>query len=335
MDSLRYLGYRDSAMNRRRLLLGCSLLALSSVRAVAADRRRLGFISSSTTTINSPLLMALREGLKARGHEEGKNLEIDYQFAKSRDQLPDMALELVKKRVEVILAAGSEGIVAARDATKTIPIVMTNSGDAVREGFAASLARPGGNITGMTQISPELAGKRLEMLQQVFADLKRVGILWNSIHPNTPITFHEATAATEKLGLVPVSFEVHVPDEIEPQLARAAEQKVRAFLVIRDPFTIRNRARIVNGLHRHSMLAVFETSDFVDAGGLMSFGADLAQLFRESATYVDRILKGVSPADLPIKQPTKFSFVINTRVAHERRIKIPQSLLVQADHLIE
>jgi putative ABC transport system substrate-binding protein len=325
----------NPAMNRRRLLFGCSLLALSSVRAVAADMRRLGFISSSTTTVNSPLLVALREGLKARGHEEGKNLEIDYQFAKSRDQLPSMALGLVKKRVEVILAAGSEGIVAARDATKTIPIVMTNSGDAVREGFAASLARPGGNITGMTQISPELAGKRLEMLQQVFADLKRIGILWNSIHPNTPITFHEATAATEKLGLVPVSFEVKVPDEIEPQLARAAEQKVRAFLVIRDPFTIRNRVRIVNGLHRHSMLAVFETSDFVDAGGLMSFGADLAQLFRESATYVDRILKGVSPADLPIKQPTKFSLVINTRIAHERRIEIPHSLLVQADHLIE
>jgi putative ABC transport system substrate-binding protein len=325
---------QQMAMDRRRFLCGCSLLALSSVQALA-DVRRLGFISSSTTTIDSPFIVALREGLKARGYAEGQNLAIDYQFAHSRDQLPGMAHQLVQKRVEVILAAGSEGIVAAKNATTTIPIVMTNSGDAVREGFVASLARPGGNITGMTQISPELAGKRLEMLLEIFSDLQRVGILWNPIHPNTPITFQEATAATKKLGLLPVSFEVRASEEIENQLQKAAEQHVRSFLVIRDPFTIRNRARIVNGLHRHNMLAVFETPEFVDAGGLMYFGADFAHLFRESATYVDRILKGASPANLPIQQPTKFSLVINARVAHARGIKIPQSLLVRADRVIE
>jgi putative ABC transport system substrate-binding protein len=183
-------------MDRRRFLCGCGLLSLSSVQALA-NMRRLGFISSSTTSIDSPLLVALREGLKARGYAEGQNLAIDYQFAHSTHQLPGMAQTLVQKRVEVILAAGSEGIVAARNATTTIPIVMTNSGDAIREGFAASLARPGGNITGMTQISPELAGKRLEMLLEIFSDLQRVGFLWNPIHPNTPITFQEATAATE------------------------------------------------------------------------------------------------------------------------------------------
>jgi putative tryptophan/tyrosine transport system substrate-binding protein len=325
---------QQMTMDRRRFLCGCSLLALSSVQALA-DIRRLGFISSSTTTIDSSFLVALREGLKARGYTEGQNLAIDYQFAHSTHQLPGLAHQLVQKPVEVIIAAGSEGIVAAMNATTTIPIVMTNSGDAVREGFATTLARPGGNITGMTQISPELAGKRLEMLLEIFSDLQRVGILWNSIHPNTPITFQEATAATEKLGLVPVSFELKAPEEIEKQLQKAAEQSVRGFLVIRDPFTIRNRVRIVNGLHRHNMLAVFETPEFVDAGGLMSFGADFAQLFRESATYVDRILKGASPANLPIQQPTKFSLVINARVAHARGVKIPQSLLVRADHVIE
>ena len=142
-------------MDRRRFLCGCSLLALSSLEALA-EIRRLGFISSSTTTVDSPYLVALREGLKDRGYADGQNLAIDYQFAQSRDQLPGMAHKLVQKRVEVILAGGSEGIVAAKNATTTIPIVMTNSGDAVREGFAASLARPGGNITGMTQISPNL-----------------------------------------------------------------------------------------------------------------------------------------------------------------------------------
>ena len=323
-------------MDRRRFrfLCVCCLLALSSGQALA-DIRRLGFISSSTTTIDSPALVALREGLKARGYQEGQNLTIDYQFAHSTQELPGMAHKLVQTRVEVILAAGSEGIVAAKNATTTIPIVMTNSGDAVRAGFVASLARPGGNITGMTQISPELAGKRLEMLLEIFSDLQRVGILWNPIHPSTPITFQEAAAVIEQRGLVPLSFEVKASEEIETQLQKAAEQNVRGFLVIRDPFTLRNRVRIVNGLHRHSMLAVFESSEFVDAGGLMYFGADFAQLFRESASYVDRILKGASPADLPVQQPTKFSLVINARVAHARGIKIPQSLLVRADHFIE
>lgn len=322
-------------MNRRRFLCVVgSLLALSSVQALA-DIHRLGFISSSTTTIDSSYLVALREGLKVRGYEEGRNLAIDYQFAQSRDQLPGMAQKLVETRVEMILAAGSEGIVAAKNATTTIPIVMTNSGDAVREGFVASLARPGGNITGMTQISPELAGKRLEMLLEIFPDLQRVGIIWNPIHPNTPITFQEAAAATEKLGLVPVSFEVKASEEIEKQLQKAAEQNVRGLLVIRDPFTLRNRVRIVNELHRHRMLAIFETPEFVDAGGLMSFGADFAHMFRESATYVDRILKGASPADLPVQQASKFYLVINARVAQARGIQIPQSLLVRADHLID
>jgi ABC-type uncharacterized transport system substrate-binding protein len=246
-----------------------------------------------------------------------------------------MAHKLVQTRVEVILAAGSEGIVAAKNATTTIPIVMTNSGDAVRAGFVASLARPGGNITGMTQISPELAGKRLEMLLEIFPDLQRVGILWNPIHPNTPITFREAAAATEKLGLVPLSFEVKTSEEIENQMQKAAEQNVRGFLVIRDPFTLRNRVRIVNELHRRSMLAIFETAEFVDAGGVISFGADFAHMFREAATYVDRILKGASAADLPVQQASKFSLVINAHVAHARGIKIPESLLVRADHLID
>ena len=226
-------------MNRRHFFCGCCLLALSP-RQTLANARQLGFISSSTTSLDSPNLVALREGLKAQGLEVGKNLVIDYLFARSRDELPDMALALVDKRVAIILAAGSEAIVAARNATKTIPIVMTNSGDAVREGFAVSLARPGGTITGMTQISPELAGKRIEMLRDIFTNLEQVGILWNSDHPNSPITFREATTAAEKLGLKPLSFEARTAEDIDVQLMIAAEQKVRAFLVIRDPFTARH-----------------------------------------------------------------------------------------------
>lgn len=324
-------------MDRRCLLisiLGTSM-CLSSVGAVARERRTIGFLSSSTTSLDSPLLGALREGLRERGYHEDQSLQIEYKFAHSAGELPRLAQELINKPVELILAAGSEAVVAARGATKKIPIVMTNSGDAVREGFAVSLARPGGNITGMTQISPELAGERLEILTEVFSDLREVGILWNPIHPNTPILFQETVAAAEKLGIRVHSFEVKSAEDIESKLSQAEIDNVWAFIVLRDPLIVRNRSLIVDGLHRRKFLAVFETPDFVSAGGLMSFGADLSQLFRESALYVDRILQGASPADLPIQQPRKFSLVINNRVATQRGIKLPSTLLVKADHLIE
>jgi putative tryptophan/tyrosine transport system substrate-binding protein len=320
-------------MHRRALLLSVSLLA--ATREAWARSYRVGFISSSTTSRQSPLIQALREGLGARGYEEGGNLEILYRFAQAREQLPAMAADLVAQRAEVIIAAGSEAIVAARSATQTIPIVMTNSGDAVREGFVASLDKPGGNITGMTQISPELVGKRLEMLREVFADLDRVGIVWNPVHPNTPITFREAEVATSRLGLVPVSIEIGAPERIAAGLAAAAAQGVRGFLVIRDPFTVRNAAAIVRALHDLHLLAVFETEDFVEAGGLLSYGADLAELFRQSAAHIDKVLKGARPAELPIQQPTKFALVIHDRVARERGIRLPQSLLARADRVIE
>jgi putative ABC transport system substrate-binding protein len=320
-------------MNRRALLAG--MLVLGAPAAAAARVYRIGFISSSTTSPESPPVRALMEGLGAREYQEGKNLEILYRFAQSRDQLPAMAADLVERKVDLIVAAGSEGIVAARGATQTIPIVMTNSGDAVREGFVSSLDKPGGNITGMTQISPELVGKRLEMLREVFPDLGRVGIVWNPIHPNTPITFREAEAATSRLGLAPISIETREPEQIRPGLAAAAAQGIRAILVIRDPFTVRNTAVILKALHDLHILAIFETDDFVEAGGLMSYGADLADLFRQSASHVHKILKGARPSDLPIQQPTKFLLVINDRVARERGIKLPQSLLARADRVVE
>ena len=209
-------------MHRRTLLIGLSLLAAPA--PAAARTYRVGFLSSSTTSVRSPLMQALRDGLAARGYEPGRNLEILYRFARSREQLPAMAAELVESKVDIVVAAGSEAIVAARDATQVIPIVMTNSGDAVREGFASSLDRPGGNITGMTQLSPELVGKRLEMLREVFPGLTRIGIVWNPDHPNTPITFAEAQLAASRLGLAPVSIEMREPGEIHPDLAATAAQ---------------------------------------------------------------------------------------------------------------
>jgi len=320
-------------MDRRFFMLSAAGVMLS--RPAMASVRLVGFISSSTTSPDSPYLVALREGLKSHGYEEGRNLAIEYRFASSRDRLPGMAADLVQKRVELILAAGSEGISAARDATTTIPIVMTNSGDAVREGFVVSLDKPGGNITGLTQISPELVGKRVEILREVFPDLKQVGILWNPAHPNTPITFREATAEIARLGLAAVSVETREVPDIKTGLAARAAEGVRAFLVLRDPFTVRNRSLIIDVLNDLQILAVFETSDFLEAGGLMFYGADFADLFRRSAAFVSKILNGAKPADLPVEQPTRFVLGINTSVARKRGIPMPPTIVARADHIIE
>jgi putative ABC transport system substrate-binding protein len=321
-------------MKRRAFLLGAAAAALL-LPARARRRHRIGFISSSTTALNSLLLGALRQGLKERGYEEGRNLSIEYRFAHARDQLPGMAGELVAKQVELILAAGSEGIVAAQKASATIPIVMTNSGDAVREGFVTSLDKPGGNITGLTQISPELAGKRLEILREVFPELKWVGILWNPEHPNTPLTFREAKVAAETLGIAAISAEAREPEQIEAALRQLAAEDVHAAVVLRDPFTVRHRVTIVRVLHDVRIPAVFETQDFLEAGGAMFYGADFADLFRRSAAFVDKIFKGARPSDLPVEQPSKFSLGINNRVALQRGTAIPVTLLARADHVIE
>ena len=321
-------------MNRRSFL--CLVLATPfGAPALAADVHRLGFISSSTTKLDSPLLVAFRERLKELGYEEEKNIAVNYGFAQSADELPRIAERMVADGVELIVAAGSEAILAAKNATTRIPIVMANSGDAVRAGFVASLNRPGGNVTGLTQISPELVDKRLEILTEIFPDLKNVGVLWNPNHPNTPVAFQEGTEAATQLSLALISVQATEPQEIAPALARAASEGVKAFLVIRDPMIVRSRDVIVKAFSKLGLAAIFETPDFVEAGGLIAYGADLAELFRRAADYVDRILEGASPAELAVQQPTSFRLVVNQRTARDLGIEIPLALLATADEVVE
>jgi len=246
-----------------------------------------------------------------------------------------MAADLVKLRVDVILAGGSEGIIAAKNATKTIPIVMTHSGDAVREGFAASLARPGGNITGLTQISPQLAGKRLQILKELAPRLARIAIFWHPLHPNTPLTFKETEAAAEALGIRVLSLEVKDAVEFDDAFTIIAKERPGAMMVLRDPFTVRHRALIVDSANKLGLPVMYETGDYVQVGGLMFYGPDFAELFRRSAVFVHKILKGTKPADLPIERPTKFELVINLKTARALGLTIPQSLLVRADRVIQ
>jgi len=312
--------------------LGCLLGAQC---AGAQQPARIGFISSSTTSVSSPFLEALRKGLRDLGYAEQKNLVIEYRFADSKEKLPAMAADLVNLKVKVILAGGSEGIVAAKNATQTIPIVMTNSGDAVKEGFVASLARPGGNITGLTQISPDLAGKRLQVLKELIPQLARVAILWHPLHPNTPTTFKETQAAAEVLRLQVLSLEVKDPKAFEDAFATMAKERIGALVVLRDPFTVRHRTLIVDSAIKARIPAIYETNDYVQAGGLMSYGPDFAELYRRSAVYVDKILKGGNPANLPVEQPTKFELAINAKTARAIGLAIPQPLLIRAERLIE
>jgi putative ABC transport system substrate-binding protein len=326
-------------MRRRdliKLLGGATLIGPLTARAQQAGRIfRIGFISTSTTSVSSPYLAALRNGLAELGHQEGRDLHFEYRFGQSRDELPAMAADLVRHRVDVIVAAGSEGIGAAKNATRTIPIVMANSGDAVQDGFVASLARPGGNITGLTQISPELAGKRLELLKDLIPRLSHVAVLWHPLHPNTPRTFAETRSAAQILGLRVHSLEVKEPKDLEEGIRTAGRDGAQAISVLRDPFTVRHRALIADAVMKQRLPAVYETSDYVQVGGLMFYGADFTELFRRAATYVDNILKGANAADLPVQQPAKFEFVINTKAAKAIGLELPARLLARADQVIE
>ncbi len=314
-------------------------LGILMVTSLAADAQqsgkvyRLGFISSSVTSESHAFLKGLRQGLNERGYEEGKNIEIEYRFGKKKE-LPKLAEDLVKRGVDLIVGGGSQGIKAAKKATQTIPIVMTNSGNAQRSGFVASLARPGGNITGMTQISPELAAKRLLLLQETVPGLSKVAVLWYPLHPNTPNTFKETQDASDKLGLQLISLEVKTPQDFDAAFEMALKQRAEGLVVLRDPFMVRHRALIAKFAMAHRLPAIYETRDFIEAGGLMLYGPSFFDLYRRSATHIDKILQGANPGELPVERPLKFTFVINLKTAEAIGLTPPPSLLYQADEVI-
>ena len=316
------------------LTLGGLLTSLTANAQQPSKVCRIGFISSSVTSVSHASLEGLRQGLRELGYEEGKNLTIEYRFGTNK-ALPRLAAELVQLPVDVIVADGSEGIEAARQSTHTIPIVMTNSGNAVREGFVASLERPGGNITGLTQISPELAPKRLQLLKDTVPGLSQLAVLWHPLHPNTPHTFAETRAASQQFGLPLLSLEVKEPEDFDAVFATAIAHQVTALIVLRDPFMVRHRTRIAELAQQHRLPAMYETRDFLEAGGLMAYGPNLAVLYRQSASYVDKILKGAKPGDLPVQRPLTFELVINLKAARAIGLTIPQGLLVQATDVIQ
>jgi len=285
----------------------------------------------------SPLLEDFRQGLRELGYVEGRNLQLEIRWGEGHlDRLPALAEELVRLKVDVIMAVTSPSVVAAKQATGTIPIVMPFSSDPVGDGLVTSLARPGGNITGLSMMAPELGAKRLQLLKETFPKIFRpVAVVWNPDYAGMMARFRETQGVAPAVGIGVRSVEVRDSRELERALETMDRERPDALLLLADPLTISQRLRIVEYAAKERIPAIYEISQFVDAGGLMSYGPNIDELVRRAATYVDKILKGAKPADLPIEQPTKFEFVINLKCAKALGVTIPQSVLLQADRVIE
>ena len=279
---------------------------------------------------------AFRQRLRELGYREGEQVAFDFRSAHGRpDNLPGLADELTRLRVDVIVAASTPAAVAAKSATTTIPIVMTNTGDPVGTGLVASLAHPGGNLTGLTTLSAELSAKRLELLREIVPAASRVGVLWDDTNPAFASAVRDTQAAAPSFGLQVFVFTARRPDEIDHAFAAMGKQRIRALIVVPGPVFLPERRRLVEAAARHRVPAAYAQREYVDAGGLMAYGANLSDLFARAASLVAKILKGAKPADLPIEQPTKFELVINLKTAKALGLTIPPSLLQRADQVIE
>ena len=287
-----------------------------------------GFPPSEAARQQSPFW----QGLHELGWAEGQNIAVEWRYAEENyDRLPALAAELVQLGIDVIVAGDSRAIPAAKQATDTIPIVMTVSGDPVRSGYVASLARPGGNITGLTNISPELAGKRLEFLKEAVPGMAHLAVLGEPAHPDWP----EIAVAVQEWGVQLQALKVQRADEFEPAFDATMREHADALLVLPSPLTNRHGRRIVNLAAESRLPAMYALKEYVRVGGLMAYGPSIPDLYRRAAYYVHRILKGAKPADLPVEQPMKFEFVINLKTAQALGLTLPPTLLFQADEVIK
>jgi len=279
---------------------------------------------------------AFRKGLRELGYVEGQNIRVEYRYAGgSADRLAELAADLVNLRVDVIVAGGTQAVEAARRATTTIPIVFPVTFDPVAAGFVGSLARPGGNLTGLSPLNPTVTAKRVELLREVVPHIARVAVLRNPTNSGSAFVLRETEGAAKRLGIRVQALEARRPDELEGAFRAAVTEQAGALMLISDNLFFTQQRRIIDLASRHRLPVMFDTRDFVEAGGLMSYGTDLTELFRRSATYVDKILKGARPAELPVEQAMKFELLINLKMARLIGLTIPPSVLLRADRVVE
>jgi putative ABC transport system substrate-binding protein len=284
---------------------------------------------------DQPHLEAFKQGLRERGYVEGKNIALEYRYAEGREErLPELAAELVQVKVDVIVVTADISAQAAQRATKTIPIVVT-TGDPVTWGLADSLAKPGGNVTGLSVLLADLSGKRVEILKETFPKLTRVAALWNPTGRVASPVFKETSAAAQALSLQLHSFEVQTLPDIEKALVEIPKLRSSALLVLLTPLVTLHSKRIVELALKQHLPGMYPTRQFAEEGGLMAYGPLIGDLYRRAATYVDKILKGAKPADLPVEQPMRFEFIINLKAAKQIGLTIPPNVLARADKVIK
>jgi putative tryptophan/tyrosine transport system substrate-binding protein len=284
---------------------------------------------------SEPFLEVFFQELRRLGYVEGQNIAFEFRSAEGRvDRIPDLAAELVRLNVNVIFASATGAALAAKNATSKIPIVFTAVSYPIGSGLVASLARPGGNITGLTNLTTDLSAKRLELLKEAFPDVSPVAVLSNPKDPISGPILQEVETAARAFAVKLQLFEVGDPKEFDSALSRMTRARAGSLLVLTSQMFLRQRARIVDIAAKHRLPTMFWTAEFVAAGGLMSYGTNTTDLYRRAATYVDKILKGTKPADLPVEQPTKFEFVINLKTAKQIGVTIPPNVLVRADKVI-
>ena len=327
-------------MNRRAfttLLCGAAVAWPIAARAQQAGKvHRIGVLETISTTLNVANFYALREGLRQLGYAEGQNLVIEYRSADGRDdRFPGLARELLALKVDVVVTRGTPAAKAVKNATSTVPVVMMASGDPVGVGLVTSLARPGGNITGLSAIVGELSPKRLELIREIVPGLARIAVLANTSNDAVRRDWARIETAARSLDVQSQLLDLRESDALGPTFDDASARRADALVVVIDAITQANQQRIVDLAMKHRLPAIYSSREFVDAGGLISYGVSYPDLYRRAATYVDKILKGTKPADLPVVQPTKFELVINLKTAKALGIEVPPTLSARADEVIE
>ena len=317
------------------------LLALSFTATLAVEAQqqgkvpRIGILTPASEA-STPLWEAFRQGLRELGYVEGKNIVLEYRFAAGQNErLPALAAELVRLKVDLLVTDGTLAARVAKDATGTIPIVMASSAAPIEAGVVASLARPGGNVTGLSVMAPELGRKRLEILKEVLPHVSRIAVLWAAGNITQPSQLREIEATARVLSLQLHPQQVHNPDELDGAFATMTREGAEACITLADAVLWNHRTRVVELAAQHRLPAMFPEREFADAGGLIAYGPSVPDGFRRAAVYVDRILKGTKPADLPVEQPSKFELLINLKTAKALGLTIPPAILFQADKVLQ
>ncbi len=327
-------------MRRRQLisLLGGAVVSwpLAAHAQQPAKVLRIGFLGNSTAALEANLIGPFRDGLSALGYVEGRNVVIEYRWAEGKyERFAGLIAELIALKVDVIVTAGTPATLAVKKATTRVPLVMIAVGDPVGTGIVASLARPGGNITGLSSMAPDLEGKRLELLREVAPGLSRIAVFWNPANAFNAGAMRQVRAAADALRISVLPLAVRTAEELDGAFAAIIKERPEALIVFADRIFLHNRLRMMEFAAENRLPSVNAYQELVEAGGLMSFGPSYEDMHRRAATYVDKIFKGAKPADLPVEQPTRFKLVINLKTARALGLNIPPTLLVLADEVIE